>query len=239
MEWLTPQLCISMCALVTAVSSLYVAVSNYRRSNYPVLRLCQFETDYTSSEENNSALFARIQVTLQNFGIPLSKLSMSLKFKVPDGVGTCAYSLGLGTDDGTSIRDGQFAKGMYVRFILKSYKLDSIARSWMSRLICARSQHTSVQLFADKYLVWQHRLHDRFWWIKSKWNWMAVKWNRLWKQDVRVDESGKIKLTSYCRLPLFRSDAWHVDQFVRFLADEAKRRSNAEASGLSHSPLLG
>src|SRR5437660_4987039 len=73
-------------SLIVALLALWIAFSNYRRNNFVVLRVRDYGCSYPQSvRENDCQPFCQLRVVIQNLGIPLHNLHMSLCFSSRDG----------------------------------------------------------------------------------------------------------------------------------------------------------
>src|SRR5438552_11719246 len=108
--------------LIIALVALWLAYSNYRRNNFAIIRVRDCACSYTQSiHENRGQPFYHFRLVIQNLGIPLHNLRMSLSFSGKDGAGRLTFPLKASEE--SALREGEFAKGMITDFSLKSFQL--------------------------------------------------------------------------------------------------------------------
>jgi hypothetical protein len=215
-SWFTP-------SLVVALLALWIGYANYRRNNFAVIRLRACSCSYTRSLlENAGQLFGQLRVEIQNLGIPLHNVALWLRFNYKDAPGNYSYELRAGDQSG--LREGQFVKGAIAEFSLKSYPFDKVDVAIISKLEDPRKQRASLRLFADGFLVWEHRL-DRWWApLKRRWNSVAMRINRLFTRRMGTNAEGIPVVKEYTVLPTFAVPSWGVAQFAEYI----RKRANSE-----------
>lgn len=202
MDWssITPAVVIALCSLVTAWCSFFVALSNYRRSNYPVIRVVQTEAPFTRSIDRGD--YHQFRIVIQNLGIPLQNLSMTLQYSPEDGFGWGSFPLK--SADAKPIREGQFPKGAITEFAFATDRLDDNYDGFLRDLTDLKAQRALLVLHADRYQVWSLRLHDRTWRAKRRWNRLAG-WLNWYLMRVVKTARGTNGLKPILRLPAFES----------------------------------
>lgn len=194
LNWLNP-------TTVIAVVALYVAWSNYRRNNFPVVKLLESGCSYSQrAGENNDRMYGKFNVRVRNLGIPLHNVHMTLSFVPPDGMGRASLPLPLA--DGGNRREGQLAKGMVAEFLLKSHLLTGGDKHFLSMFHDACRQATSLCLYSDGYLAWEWRLDTRRYRLKQLWNRFAWKVNPKLTRAVKADGRERPVMKTYW-LPTF------------------------------------
>ncbi len=177
MDWssITPAVVIALGSLVTAGCSLFVALSNYRRSNYSIVRV--IATNSSGGAAVGRGTYNEFRIVVQNLGIPLHNIGMSLQYSPEHGFGWGNFPMK--TKDGKSIREGQFAKGAITEFTFATDQFDDNFDGFIRILTNLKSQRARLTLHADRYEMWSLTLHDRLWWLKRKWNrfahWLTMK----------------------------------------------------------------
>ena len=233
MDWssITPAVVIAIGSLITASCSFFVALYNYRRSNYSVVRVL------VSSASGNMAIgrgeYYEFKVVVQNLGIPLQNIGMSLTYSPEDGFGWGSFPMK--TKDGKSIREGLFAKGAITEFSFATDRLDDNYYGFIRLLTDLKSQRAQLTLHADQYSMWSYRLHDRLWWLKKKWNRFAF-W-LTWKTRREVTTSRGTKgIKHLFRVPEFNTPGWKLLQFAEMVRKAPQR---AQKSGPPQELLRG
>lgn len=202
---------------VLAILALWVSYTNYRRSNHAVVRVQNCECSFRSSvDENGGQLFAHFRVRLQNLGIPLHDLRMSLNFRGQDGSGR--WSIPLRTDGAETLRAGQFAKGMITEFSFRSYQLTAADVALLATLLDARRQAAALTLFAGGFWAWEYRLDGWDVPVKRAWNRLAGWLNGLISWRVGTNREGHPIVWYFTPLPVFLLPYRQADQFVTHLS---------------------
>ncbi len=210
MDWssITPAVVIAVCSLFTAVCSFYVSLSNYRRSNYSVIKIVASGQQTSCAEKRG--WYSEYTIAIQNFGIPLHNIGMRLEFSPGHGSGWA--SLPILTKERLEIRNGQFAKGAITAFRFSTDDSDGNHEMVMKSLTNLKTQRAMIIVTADKYTMWSYRLQDRFWWLKRRWNRFAQKINWASRRSVKNFHGNGIKLT--IELPKFDSPGQNLMDFI-------------------------
>jgi hypothetical protein len=198
-------------SLIVALLALYIARSNYIRSNYVTVwvRDCKTTTSYARDEGPRT----RFTVYVQNVGIPIHNLRMVLGFYGPGYCGWCKVPMKAdGTDD---VRAGQFAKGAIAAFSLVLEQLDLAGQSMLSTFDKTGMNTATLTLYADKYRVWDYRLHGVRWRFKKFWNRLGDRVNHRFKRKIGPGAYGKGVWKEYTILPQLVDPAQKVWEFSR------------------------
>jgi hypothetical protein len=211
LDWssITPAVVIALCSLVTAFCSFFVALSNYRRSNYSVVRVV--ETSTSGGMALDRGEYIEFKIVVQNLGIPLHNVGMSLQYSPEDGFGWGTFPMK--TADGKPIREGQFAKGAITEFTFATDRLDHGYDGFIRTLTDLKSQRARLALHADRYAMWSYRLHDRLWWLKRRWNRFAHRLTWGLTREVTTPR-GTRGIKHIVRIPAFESPGQKLLQFA-------------------------
>jgi len=202
--------------LIIALLALWVAYADYRRNNLAIIRVRDCACSYAQSvDENARQTFCHFQMIIQNLGIPLHNIHMSLSFSGKDGAGR--LSLPLKASERVVAREGQFAKGMITAFAVKSYQLDKFEVTFLAALEDARKQAASLCLYSDGFLVWEYRLDSVWLPVKCFWNRLAGKVNYLAKRQKGTNAQGAPIMQFYTLLPTFMLPSQSVMQLTKYL----------------------
>jgi hypothetical protein len=201
--------------LIIALLALWVAYADYRRNNFTIIRLRDCTCSYTQSiDENACQTFCHFRIIIQNLGIPLHDVHMSLSFSGKDGSGR--LNLPLKASEQITV-PGQFAKGMIAAFSLKSHQLDKGGVAFLTALEDAKKQAASLCLYSDGFLVWECRL-DSFWIpVQRFWNRLAGKVNYLIKTRKGTNAEGVPIVKYYTLLPKFIVPSQRVLELARYM----------------------
>jgi len=100
--------------IILAFAAFCVAYRNLRLSHSCVVSIWDCKAGPSYSAGDGTRL--RFEIFLQNIGLPLHNISMSLSFRSPGGFGTASYTLK--APNGDHHKGGQFAKGMITSFVI-------------------------------------------------------------------------------------------------------------------------
>lgn len=199
-------------SLIVALLALYIARSNYRRSNYVIVRVlnCELSTSYAAG----GGAKTQFKVFVQNVGIPIHNIQMVLGFHGPGYCGWCSVPMKAGDSE---TREGQFAKGAITDFSLSLDELDLAGQSFMSTFDHTGMQTATLTLYADKYRVWEYRLHGFRRKLKRLWNRLGEKVNHKLKRKVGPGAFGKGVFKFYTILPPLVDPAQKLWEFSRYV----------------------
>jgi hypothetical protein len=222
-DWssITPAVVIAIGSLITAGCSFFLALFNYRRSNYAVVRIVEARSGWHTEAGRGS--YHEFRVVIQNLGIPLQNIGMGLEFSPPDGFGW--GTIPMKTKDGKVIREGLFAKGAITEFSFATDRFDVGDDRFIGSLTNLKSQRAQLTLHADLYSMWFRRLYDRRWWIKRRWNRFA--WWVTWKLRRKVNTSrGTSGIKYLFQVPRFTSPGEGLLDFAERVRNSPSRPSN-------------
>ena len=217
LDWssITPAVVIAVSSLFTAWCSFFVALSNYRRSNYAIIKI--ITTSSTGGCAVNRGNFHEFRLVIQNFGIPLHNVGVSLSFS-PDGFGTARLPLKI--IGGEMIRQGQFAKGAISEFKFATDMMDKFDFSLIKSLKELKPQRMHFILHEDSYAMWTYPLADQLWWLKRKWNIFACRVNWRMSREV-VTPRGTKGMKSLLKIPEFESPGQELLNFATTIRAES------------------
>jgi hypothetical protein len=214
LDWstITPVVVIALCSLITAGCSFFVALHNSRRSNLPIIRVVKSSHSYICSIDRG--YYNEYRFVIQNLGIPMNNIGMSLVCIGEDGYGSGSFPLR--TKDGNNIRTGQFAKGSITEFCFNTSMMKNGDDVFVKMLKDLKSQRACLVLHADQYEMWKYYLHDRFWSIKKRWNNIAhwLEWNTRKEEKTQRGTTGaKYRI----HLKKFESAGQHLIEFIEYV----------------------
>jgi hypothetical protein len=197
-------------SLIIALLALYIARSNYHRSNYVIVRIlnCELTTNFPRAGSRRT----QFKVVVQNVGIPIHNIQMVLGFHGPGYSGWCNVAMKAGDSD---TREGQFAKGAITDFSLCLEELDLAEQSFLSTFDDTGMRTATLTLGADKYRVWEYRLYGFRRRLKRMWNRLGEKVNHKLKRKVGPGAFGKGVYHFYTILPPLVDPAQKLWQFSR------------------------
>jgi hypothetical protein len=209
-------------SLIVALLALWIARSNYRRSNFVIVRVldCSFSFSYYSAASPKSEL----KIVIQNIGIPIHNLQMVLGFHGPGYSGWCTVPMKAGDSE---VREGQFAKGAIAAFSISVQELDRAGSAFLSTLDETGVRTATLRLYADKYLVWERRLYGFWTPFKRIWNGFGDKVNHKLKRKIGPGAFGKGVWKYYVILPPFLDPAQKLWEFSRHVPKDAAQRGAA------------
>jgi hypothetical protein len=197
--------------LIVALLALWIARTNYRRSNFVIVRVLDFAFSTSFDRRGKKS---QLKVVVQNVGIPVHNLQMVLGFHGPGYSGWCNIPMVAGEDE-ASTREGQFAKGAITSFSLTVENLDLAARCFFSAFDETGIKTAKLTLFADKYRVWDYRLARFGRRAMRLWNWLGYKVNYKVKKRVGPGASGQGVYRFRVFLPPFMDPAQNLWEFSR------------------------
>ena len=226
MDWstITPVVVIALCSLFTAGCSFFVALHNFRRSNFAKVRVVKSSHSYICSVDRG--YFNEYRIAIQNLGIPLNNVGMSLVCNGEDGYGCGSFPLK--TKDGNIIRTGQFAKGGITEFNFSTNMMKNGEDVFVKMLKELKSQEACLVLHADQYEMWKYYLHDRFWSIKKKWNIVAhwIEWKTRKEEKTQRGTTGVIYRI---HLKKFESAGQHLIEFIEYVRNSKYNGAKSQA----------
>jgi len=209
LSWITP-------ALIVALLSLWIAFFNYRRSNYAIVRIRECAYSFSQNiRENGGQTFGHFRIVLQNVGIPLHNLHMTLHFNAKSDPGR--FSIPLKAAGQSPLREGQFAKGMITEFALSSHRMEQAEVAIIATLDNTRVQDASLSLYADGFLVWHYSLSGAATPIKRFWNGWATKLNFAMMRRIGTGRTGNPIVKDYGFMPTFTLPSEKVLDFTKYL----------------------
>lgn len=218
-SWLTP-------SLVVALLSLWIAYTNYRSSNYALMKIHHISCSFpTSLHENNSEMFAHLQIAIRNTGIPLHNIQLALEYRGSSGHGS--IFLPFHTSSGTTLKEGQFAKGMIADFYFKTYQLDRAERRMLADIINVFEQDVRICLYADGFRVWELKLRKTSDLFKSMWNRLAYRFNSLFTRESTTRSSNIPIIKEYHILPKYTVVPFHLEQLAKYIRQETAAGSSS------------
>lgn len=211
MDWssLTPPVVIAIGSLVTACCSFFVALFNFHRSNFAVIKILTSSSSFHA--DVNRGQYRDFRIVVQNLGIPLHNIGISLGYSPGHGFGWANFPMK--TKDGKTTREGQFSKGAIAEFSFATDRLEGNHDGFLRRLTDLKSQSVTLVLHADGYEMWSYRLHDRLWWFKSRWNRIAQRITRGLKREVTTPHGTK-GIKYIFQMPMFKSAGQDLLRFA-------------------------
>lgn len=204
-------------SLIVALLALWIARSNYRRSNYVICRI--FASEFTTSIDRDRGKKTEFKVVIQNAGIPIHNLQMVLGFHGPGYSGWCRMSMKADATD--EMRAGQFAKGAIVAFSLVLEQLDFASQSFLSTFDKTGMRTATFTLYADKYRVWEYRLYGVRQKLKRVWNRLGERMNYRLRWKVGPGAFGKGVYKHITIVPPLVDPAQKLWEFTRFVPKPA------------------
>lgn len=197
-------------ALIAALGAWWISWRESRRNNKVIVKL--LEARCTGRYAPPTPREAKLQITIRNYGLPLTNLSMSLFYTGPQKVGTFEFPIRV--DNRCQGAAGNFMRGMTAVFTLSN--LDQNILPFLGGLLDVPEQRPSIKLFSNSYLACTFPVVSLLDPLKRKWNYLATR--KIIKRRVSdgVDGAGVYEIYM---LPRF---AIHSDELSRFLADLKK-----------------
>lgn len=204
-------------SLIVALLAAWIAYSNYRRSNYVIVRV--LASEFSTSCDWKEGQKTEFKVVIQNVGIPIHNLQMVLGFNGPGYSGWCTVPMRANGTDGT--REGQFAKGAIVAFSLFVEQLDLAGQLFLSTFDEIGMKTAALTLYADKYRVWEHRLYGFRRKFKRLWNRMGDRVNHRLVRKIGTGAFKNGVYKSYTILPALVDPAQKLWEFSRHVPKPA------------------
>jgi hypothetical protein len=214
-------LVISTCSMIVATCSLILAYFNIRRTNYPIVRLKSAISSYHSSRTRGT--FSEFKVLIQNLGVPLNDVSMTLDFVVD---GQARASFPLKSSKGEDLRKGQLLKSAIAEYVIATDKFHDKDELILANLRDLKESDPQLSLFSDDYMVWSYPLNDRFAWAKNRWNRFAV-WIKFKTMRTKTTSTGVTVYYHSVNLPEFSMPGQQLIGFVNWIR-KSKGKDNAE-----------
>ncbi len=205
-------------AVVIACCSLFIALFNYWRSNYTVVRVVS--TSSSGGMAVGRGNYYEFRIVVQNLGIPLHNIGMCLEYSSEDGFGWGTFPMK--TKEGKVIREGHFAKGAITEFAFATDQIDDNYDDFIRFLKDLKSQRAQLTLHADQYSMWYLRLHDRLWWLKRGWNGFAFWITRRLEREVTTSLGTKGSKYLF-RIPVFESPGQNMLHFAAVVRESPPR----------------
>jgi len=196
-------------ALGAALFAIFFAMWESRKNNNVIVKIKDCSGGMKQDiSENNSQQFFYFKIIVQNKGLPLHNISLSLSFSGLDHSGRFNYPIPMRKD---LISDGVFAKGMIAEFELHSYKLrkDDIL---LTSLQDISFQKTTLCLYSQNYLATTFKIGGFIDKLQNYWNNIAHKLSFQRKISTSCDGHPVIK--EYKLLPSFCTLEKHLRLFI-------------------------
>jgi len=206
---------INMMTFCVAVSALWLAVRESRKTSCVLFKIkkCSFE-ERRSVSENNQNMFSEFRIVLQNRGISLHRVCMSLTFAMEKG-GTVIIPL---TCKGhKECKSDEFARGMIGEFYLKSYELDEGKKRLLCKLKSSKKQDAHLCIYSQDYLAKHFLIGRLLEGMKIKWNSLAIRVNARFKRRVGANPEGIPVVKHYRIFPVLNAIKPNIMSFIESL----------------------
>ena len=213
---------IAFCAALFAVVFAY---RESRRNNEVILKLRDCSAYHTESVDEEAHY--EFRMLIQNCGRPLHDLSLNLTFTGKRGAGRSHFLIPMRT--GQPKFSGEFAKGMFAEFVLRTDRMDGNDFNFLGMLEDPRRQAATICVFSQRYFAKAFPiggLRDR---MKYKWGNWAGKVNGALRRVVGTNPEGHPIIKTPHILPIPVVLLTPVRNFLSFCRDEARKRSDWQA----------
>lgn len=221
-------------SLLVSLIALIIAWDNARKSHRILIRIKKVGSGGSGNvRENGGRHFAFFFAYIQNAGLSLHDVHVSLVFQMNDAFGTCSIPLWR-YDIRTEKRldgGGQFEKGMVGKFGWKSYELDVSGRAMLADLRHLGRQQVELVVYAQGFQVKRFRVGGMVDRVSGLWNQMARVVNSYFEHQVR-NSKGKVALKMPKVIPILPDLAWSVGCFLRSLAELTGSEAGATSAGV-------
>lgn len=215
---------IEFITVVTALASIWIAWAEARRNNRVMTSVRSCRTSFIQSYENNERPFARFELVIQNRGICLHDVSVSLVFHPrgePETAQVPLFPLG-GARDAARAR-GELAKGMSLKCQLISYRMSETDKQMLAMLADEHSCDARILVYSQGYLAAAIQLNSQWSRGRAVWNKFAYLVNsRLDRR--RTSPGGTEYIRAGTLIPRFPEVESQLLEFARDLQPERSRQ---------------
>jgi len=178
------------------------------------VKKCSFEGT-KSANENNQDMFFVFRIVVQNRGISLHTVCMSLSFVMENGGGM--VNIPLMRKHLKECNTDEFARGMIGEFYLKSCELDEAQKKILCVLKNSKKQNACLCVYSQDYLAKCFEIWKLSEAIKMKWNSLAIRVNTRFERRVGTNPEGMPVVKSYRILPVLTTIKPHIMSFIESL----------------------
>ncbi len=212
---------------ILSALALWFAYLAYRKSFWIGVKLIEVNGAASISlRENNGVLFRHYTISIRNLGLPLHDVSVELRFDTPDQKCSIMMQPVKYREEHNSVNlPNEFAHGMIGTFTLRSHFPH--VREFLRSLDCPRKRNARIAIVSQGYLAAEIPLWCRFYWLRSKWNRIARRFNSLFDKSLKLSDGSDV--VSHRRiLPLNDTEKhWQFLCFVRGMATEKQSDTSA------------
>ena len=200
-------------AFCTALFAIWFAFHEARKSNNVLIKIrkCVF-SGVQSIDENQCRYFSKLTILLQNRGISLHNLHVSLNFAEKNGCGS--INVPLKRENSKTSNHDEFARGMLAEFYFKSYQLNDAQKSLLRDLKDAQKQKARLCVYSQNYLAKTFKAGGTLDRLKHKWNNIAIRIKSGFERQVGINPEGMPIIKRYNVVPTFEILEFNIMSFI-------------------------
>ena len=185
---------------IVALGAFWISWREVRRNNKAIVRLKDFETSISGE-------IASLKVCIENRGIALQAVAMTLYFRGPKKSGYSNLTMQL-VDNGHRLQ-GTFLRGTTAEFVLSS--ADSKEVGLLRLMHDPKDQEPAICVWNNAYLVRDFPIYRRCDRLRKLWNSLSIRLR--WERRVGEGVEGK-GVFKELTLPRFIDRPMHFDLFL-------------------------
>jgi hypothetical protein len=216
---------------ILATSALWIAHLAFKASCGIWVTILKVEGGYSRSVYDPDHSF--IHVTIRNLGLPLHATSVHLCFRTRDGenVSLAMQQVEYRNRHKVVSDGGELPQGMTSVFRLTSIDLrahQSFGLAFLRKVDNPRRCNARIQVHSQGFLVAEFHLCHWSYWIKSRWNSLAYRVNRMLDRTITVSD-GTTRLKSGRLLPKFNVESqFRFECFVKDTLLDSRQEQSLE-----------
>lgn len=169
---------VDLMAFVVALVAIWFTWMESRRNNRVILKVLDCNGSSEQSIETQGRIVDKFEIWIQNRGISLHGVAVTLNFRPKNGSGHC--NLPLRRSSTYDVDDShEFARGMVGKFYLQSNKIRDADMCWFRMLEDPTVQNARLNVYSQDYLAYSLQVGGFKEKAKSKWNRFAFWFNNL------------------------------------------------------------
>jgi len=204
---------LALVAAIAALGAFFVSWLEARRNNKAIVKLKSLQASFTSHIHDGDREL--IAVRIENRGIALQNICMSLKYRAPDKAGICSLAM---QQQHESKISGTFYRGTIAEFQLSDE--DPRALQLLRSLRDLKEQEPAFCLYANTFFVRCFPVCRRFDWFRRLWNRLCFR--LMFQRKVGDGYDGKGVFKTYI-LPTFTDRRMQLETFVKSVIKELEK----------------
>lgn len=215
-------------AFTVALVAIWVAWAESRRNNRVILKARECRGSSLQTARSGSRLYHQFEILIQNRGISLYNVAVSLSFRPKNGAGWLNLPLRCGSDepqeDTSTSGQPEFARGMVARFFLNTNDPQSEALTFLQMLEDPRTQDACLNVFAQGYLAYSFRIGGSWDRVRTRWNRLAYWFNNLFQHSHGPSAWPHRQATEIVHIPEILPQCVTLEHALTYFVESTRRK---------------